>query len=94
MMMQMDFEISKTARDNYIARRAEDLEACKTALATDDFNSIRKLAHKMKGNGSTFGFPELTKLGGVIEEAALASDKPSLEKLIQEFSKWVAANRD
>lgn len=34
------------------------------------FTEVRMIFHKMKGSGSTYGIPEMTQLGGLLEKIA------------------------
>lgn len=86
------FEIPTAALESYILRRAEDLEKCKAALLNDDFDSIRKAGHKMKGNGATFGFAELSALGAALETAAIEKNKEVVESSLTEFSAWLQSH--
>ena len=47
----------------YLEKRRAEVPIYAAALARDDFDSIKKLAHKMKGTGSGYGFPLLTGSG-------------------------------
>lgn len=67
--------VSDPSRARYLEKRRADLQACQQALATGDFSPIELLAHRMKGNGATFGFPELSRIGGELEAAAQAQDR-------------------
>ncbi len=68
------------------ARRREHLWM-ESALAERDFGEIARLGHRLKGSGSSFGFPELTSIGARIERAAKAGDADgcgiALEELAQ-----------
>ncbi len=56
----------------YLARRRQELQAMRDLIGQGDFERIRVLAHNMKGSGAGYGFPELSKLGGEIENSAKA----------------------
>lgn len=58
----------------FVARRFEDLEQLDRALAAEQFEEIRRVAHKMKGSGLSFGFPRISVLGAELEQAAIAQD--------------------
>jgi CheY-like chemotaxis protein len=73
----------------YLEKRRADVETYTAALAAADFDSIRKLAHKMKGTGSGYGFPVLTDLGAAIEKAALAQDAPDLREKLEQFASYL-----
>jgi hypothetical protein len=36
-------------------------------LAASDFEGLRILSHSLKGSGGSFGFPELTRIGGELD---------------------------
>ena len=47
-----------------------------------DMNEVRRLGHGMKEVGAGYGFPEISRLGSVIEEAASTGDAPRIEEAI------------
>ena len=47
------------------------------AAARADFETIRSLAHNMKGTGASFGIPLITEMGDQLERAAKAGDGDS-----------------
>jgi diguanylate cyclase (GGDEF)-like protein len=58
---------------NRLAARILALEAARTALALRDseaVNSIRRMAHQLRGSGATYGFPEISDSARALEEAA------------------------
>jgi HPt (histidine-containing phosphotransfer) domain-containing protein len=55
----------------YLANRRLDVDEVRRALETDDYETIRLIGHRMKGNGAGYGFDRLTELGGVLERAAM-----------------------
>ena len=82
-------EIPFANQQKYILRRHEDLKKAKQALAENDLSSIETLGHQWKGNGATFGFPELGKLGAQLETAASAKKKDEVKTLVTEFESWL-----
>lgn len=44
------------------------------ALARADFDTIRSLGHNMKGTGTSFGLPQISKIGDELERAAKQQD--------------------
>jgi signal transduction histidine kinase/CheY-like chemotaxis protein/HPt (histidine-containing phosphotransfer) domain-containing protein len=70
----------------YLEKRRAEVAVYRTALAAGDFDSIRQIAHKMKGTGSGYGFPRLTELGGALEKAAMESDAAGVAQNIDQFA--------
>jgi HPt (histidine-containing phosphotransfer) domain-containing protein len=70
----------------FIENRQEDIGTIKKLLETGDLQEIQRLGHSMKGSGGGYGFPELTRIGSVIEEAAKAGEV----KIIDETNDYLA----
>jgi len=73
----------------YLEKRRGDMRVCRSALENADFDVIRRLAHKMKGTGSGYGFPRLTELGAMIESAALRSDASAVREHLGDLAAWM-----
>ncbi|MFK7896349.1 MAG: response regulator [Myxococcota bacterium] len=69
----------------FVARRFEDLELLEAALKKSRFEEIRRIAHKMKGSGSSFGFPMISDLGLALEEAAIAQDEKEIKRCFNQI---------
>ena len=63
----------------FLARKREDLDRVRSALAASDYETIRRIGHDLKGAGEGFGFPELSAFGAALERAAIARNKRALE---------------
>jgi len=85
-------EVEKGMEDvvpGYIEKRRAEVPVYGEALARDDFESIRKLAHKMKGTGSGYGFPMLTELGSAIEKAAIQKEAAQIKEYLERFALYL-----
>jgi HPt (histidine-containing phosphotransfer) domain-containing protein len=82
-------EIPLKLRQNYVRRRQEDILSCETALKNKDFKTIETVGHQMKGNGLSFGYENIAKIGEQMEAAARAQDENKLESLLGKFSEVV-----
>ncbi|MCE1247314.1 MAG: ATP-binding protein, partial [Firmicutes bacterium] len=71
----------------YIENLHIQLADYKEALVVQDFSQIRMIGHSMRGNGSIFGYNEISAIGAQVENAALSEDLPLLEKLFDQFEK-------
>jgi CheY-like chemotaxis protein len=74
----------------FFERRHRELQTLQTALASSDHQEIRRIGHNLKGVGGSFGFPELTELGGRLENAARADDRELMGALVDELGDYVA----
>lgn len=82
-------EVPNEIMSRYIERRRHDLEVCLLFVEKQQYKEIEKIAHQLKGNGLTFGYPELSIIGKRLEIAAQAEDLKIVEASLVELSKWV-----
>mgnify|MGYP006291975199 CR=1 FL=1 len=66
--------------------RIEALEKASALLGTERekaLDSARKVAHSLRGSGATYGFPEISKAAGAVEDADDADVEGSLKHLLK-----------
>jgi CheY-like chemotaxis protein len=73
----------------YITSREMEIPVLQGLMEQSDFDGIRKLAHNLKGTGTSYGFPDITRLGTAIEHAAKASDKPEASREMAELFSYI-----
>ncbi len=73
----------------YLERRELDIQALKIFALNDDFTSVAKLGHKLKGNGSSFGFDRISELGSLLMRSCENKNMLEIKKLITDFEKEV-----
>jgi HPt (histidine-containing phosphotransfer) domain-containing protein len=83
-------EIPLKLRQNYVRRRQEDIISCESALKNKDFKVIETIGHQMKGNGLSFGYENIAKLGEQMELAAKNQNSEELNRLLESFSEVVS----
>jgi CheY-like chemotaxis protein len=59
------------------------------ALEERDYQTIRELAHKMRGSGGSFGFDTLTNIGQNLEEAAQSKDQEAVRRWHHELNRYL-----
>jgi len=69
----------------YLERRKEDTTQLNELMAKNDFEGIMRIAHKLKGNGASFGFDHITELGDKMNQAAKSENTEEVRKIIKEF---------
>lgn len=55
------------------------------------YTSLEEVGHKLKGNGSTFGFEDLSLIGGDLQRAAELKDEDRIKEVLRGFSYWVSS---
>ena len=58
----------------FFRNREQDLTKLKSALDEQDFATIKRIGHSLKGVARPFGFPEMETLGLRLEESAMGHD--------------------
>lgn len=74
----------------FLANRAADVGKIRAALARADFESVRSMAHGMKGAGGGYGFPEISRLGAALEEGARQRDAGAVGALVASLEAYLA----
>ncbi len=59
---------------SFFASRQADYLRMVSALERHNFDEIDQLGHRLKGSGGSFGFPELSTIGELLELAAREAD--------------------
>lgn len=73
--------------------RIEALETAATTMDADPagaLSTIRRLAHSLRGSGTTYGYPQITEAAVALEEAE-PEDVPTLLRNLIRTMKSVAA---
>jgi len=74
----------------YLEARRQEVPQLAALLAQRDFAAIRRIAHNLKGTGTSYGFPSLTNLGRAMQTSANRSDAEALSRQIHELSELVS----
>lgn len=62
----------------FMTNRKKEITTMTEAVAQGDFETVRKVAHGMKGVGGSYGFPEMTIVATRLEQAAKTADAGSI----------------
>ncbi|MCS6293670.1 MAG: Hpt domain-containing protein [Nitrospira sp.] len=54
----------------FMTNRKKEVVTMREALTQQDFETVRKIAHGMKGAGGSYGFDRVTTMATTIEQAA------------------------
>jgi CheY-like chemotaxis protein/HPt (histidine-containing phosphotransfer) domain-containing protein len=73
----------------YLAARQTELPQMLALLAGSGFERIAFLAHNMKGTGTPYGFPDLTRLGALLEQSARQSDAAALSVQLTDLGDYL-----
>lgn len=69
----------------FLQNRRQDIQTLQKAVVVEDFETIRMLGHRMRGDGGGYGFPTISEIGGVLEKAALEKHTRHIAASIQDL---------
>jgi HPt (histidine-containing phosphotransfer) domain-containing protein len=68
-IVEVDEELSDLI-PGFLARKRDEANAILDAAQRDDYTVISRLAHRIKGEGGSYGFEKMTEIGRALEDAA------------------------
>jgi hypothetical protein len=74
----------------YLGNREKDCIALREQATSGVFADAKRLGHNMKGTGGGYGFEEISRLGNLIELAAIGSDAGQILQLADELSAYLS----
>lgn len=84
-----DDSITEALQRKYIDRRKAELIDMEVCLVRQDFSNLKSFGHKLKGNGSSFGYDELTEFGSLIEESAKEKDLEKTQVYFNQIKNFI-----
>jgi CheY-like chemotaxis protein len=80
-------------RPVYFAGLEKDLRRLWVLFGNAEFTAMEPICHNLKGTGTSYGFPEVTYLGEIMESAAQNADTARLGTGLQELSRYLESVR-
>ena len=77
----------------YLERRDQDIQQLLVLAKNDDFLAIGQLAHKLKGNGGSYGFTKISDLGEELTQASKDKNTAVILRLTAELAEEVKTIR-
>jgi PAS domain S-box-containing protein len=74
---------------DYLARRKEAMRSLRDLLERGDYNTIRRMAHDVKGTGAGYGFVPLTNVARTLEQAAAAADLARMQQALNSMEEYL-----
>ena len=73
----------------FLQNRRQDIQTLQKAVVVEDFETIRTLGHRMRGDGGGYGFHMISEIGQALEEAALKKNRPEIMARVQELTTYL-----
>ena len=85
----IDDPFAKRLMVRYLSHREDDVRTLRSALASEDFEQIRKKGHNLFGSGSAYGLDQISELGAALEKTARKKNSGDLGKLIDTLEAFI-----
>jgi HPt (histidine-containing phosphotransfer) domain-containing protein len=73
----------------FLERKRADIQSIIDATPRHDYDTIGHAAHRLKGEGGSYGFDAMTQLGRLLERAVANRDDVAIMKLAHELQDYV-----
>ncbi len=74
----------------FMANRNKEITVMTDAVANRDFDTIKQVAHGMKGVSGSYGFHAMTTIAAHVEQAAKAGDDASIRTDLATLASYLA----
>jgi len=87
-MVEVDESLSDLI-PGFLTHKRADVRAILEAIARHDYAQIGRIAHRIKGEGGSYGFDTMTELGRSLEVAATMSDDDAATTLARQLLNYL-----
>jgi len=77
----------------FLNNRQREVESLRHALVMGDFELVRRLGHRMRGVGGSYGFEYVSLLGQRLEQCSRERDADLLGELVSEYADYLSTVR-
>jgi two-component system sensor histidine kinase/response regulator len=77
--------------DKFVATLGGRIMPMRNALANRDYDEVRRLAHKLKGAGGSYGYPQLSETAGVLDNVSAIKDSEMARLALKQLSELCRA---
>jgi HPt (histidine-containing phosphotransfer) domain-containing protein len=78
---------------SFLSNRRREVESLRHAVIVGDFELVRRLGHRMRGVGGSYGFDYVSILGRRIEQGGREHDVALLGELVADYEDYLSAVR-
>ncbi|MBA2251254.1 MAG: Hpt domain-containing protein [Nitrospirales bacterium] len=73
----------------FLQNRRLDIQALQEAVVVGNFDTIRTVGHRMRGDGGGYGFHMISEIGHALETAALQKNSQEITVRVQELTTYL-----
>lgn len=88
LVVEIEAEL-KPVVPGYLDLRRHDVALLRQLLEVGNYAELRIMGHRMKGTGGSYGFDSISDIGEQLENAALAEDRPAINRAGDELDAYL-----
>ncbi len=88
-VVEIDADLSDLA-PSFLEHKRADARLLQAAIERGDLAAVAALAHRIKGEGGSYGFDEMTEIGAAMEIAGRARDAAGARREIARLAEYLA----
>jgi HPt (histidine-containing phosphotransfer) domain-containing protein len=73
----------------FLNNRRNDVTALLAALEQGDFETVRAMGHRLKGDGGGYGFDAISEIGRDLEQAAKDRSQKEIKRRVGELAAYL-----
>ncbi|MGQ0812790.1 MAG: Hpt domain-containing protein [Nitrospiraceae bacterium] len=73
----------------FLENRRRDVQSMNNAISQKDFDAIRVIGHRMKGDGGGYGFDAISEIGAALEQASARRDMPAITRNLNALADYL-----
>ena len=75
---------------SFLESRQKEIDIIRECIARSDMKEAHRLGHGMKGAGAGYGFPEISRIGKIIEEASKTGNTREIENALDLLGEYLS----
>jgi HPt (histidine-containing phosphotransfer) domain-containing protein len=84
---------AEALQERFLRHRERDLEAVIAAMQCGDYETIGRVGHNMRGNGTSYGHPDISAIGERLETAGDLKDLGRVAGQLALLAAWIERSR-
>lgn len=73
----------------FLSNRREDMLAIREAIQRGDYERVRLLGHRMRGDGGSYGLKEISEIGAALEQDSRERDSLAIQRSLNDLEEFL-----
>ena len=73
----------------FLSNRRKDVMAIREAIQGGDYEHVRLLGHRMRGDGASYGLKEVSEIGAALEQDSCERNSLAIQKSLNDLEEFL-----